>query len=81
MRSTALPAKLLSPLTKCESCRAQDRQFLCRRRKPRYPCFIARDGSKRRRPLEVPLQRGCQGFARQVVEIAESAVKQSLDKA
>jgi hypothetical protein len=56
------------------------RQFLCGHRKPRYACFIACEGSKRRRPPEFSLQRGCQGIAGQIVEIAESAVKQSLDE-
>ena len=80
MRSTALPAKLPPPVMQ-RVVVPRRRQILCRRRRPRYPCFIACNGSKRRRPSEVPSQRLCQGRFGQVVEIAERAVKQRLDEA
>jgi hypothetical protein len=79
-RSTAFPAKRLSSLKKCASRPRQADNFLAGGESRAILVSSVGDGSKRRRPPWVRLQRGRQRFGGQVVEIAARAVKQSLDE-
>jgi hypothetical protein len=79
-RSAALPAKRLSPLKKCGSCRRKSDNVFAGAETGVILVSSVGGGSKRRRPSEARPRRGRQRFAGQVVEIAASAVKQRLDE-
>jgi hypothetical protein len=79
-RSTAPLANRLSPLKKYGFFRREPNNVFAGGESRAILVSSAGDGSKRRRPLEVRQRRRYQRFAGQGVEIAEGAVKQSLDK-
>jgi hypothetical protein len=70
----------LSSLTKCASCPREGDNVFAGAESRAILLSSVGDGSMRRRPSEFALRRACQRFAGQVVEIAASAVKQSVDE-